>query len=69
MAQKVTTQFVDDLTVDTIKDGKGRTVIAGFDGVNHQINLTDDNADQLREALSDYIVAAHDRYPQRPRLL
>jgi len=58
MAQKVTTQLVDDLTGDTIEDGKGRTVIFGFDGANYEIDLTDDNADKLREALSDYIAAA-----------
>jgi hypothetical protein len=58
MAQKVTTQLVDDLTGDTIEDGKGRTVTFGLDGANYEIDLTDDNADQFREALSDYIAAA-----------
>ncbi|MDN4647756.1 Lsr2 dimerization domain-containing protein [Curtobacterium sp. PsM8] len=29
----------------------------GFDGTNYEIDLTDDNADQLREAFSDYIAA------------
>ena len=58
MAQKVTTQLVDDLTGENIEDGKGRTVTFGFDGANYEIDLTDDNADQLREALSDYIAAA-----------
>lgn len=58
MAQKVTTHLVDDLTGDTIEDGKGRTVTFGFDGTNYEIDLSDDNADQLREAFSDYIAAA-----------
>jgi hypothetical protein len=58
MAQKVTTHLVDDLTGDTIEDGKGRTVTFGFDGSNYEIDLTDDNADALREAFSDYIAAA-----------
>jgi hypothetical protein len=58
MAQKVTTQLVDDLTGDTIEDGNGRTVSFGFDGANYEIDLTDNNADQLREVLSDYIAAA-----------
>jgi hypothetical protein len=58
MAQKVTTHLVDDLTGDTIEDGKGRTVTFGFDGANYEMDLTDDNADQLREAFSDYIAAA-----------
>jgi hypothetical protein len=58
MAQKVTTHLVDDLTGDHIEDGKGRTVTFGFDGANYEIDLTDDNADQLREAFSDYVAAA-----------
>lgn len=58
MAQKVTTQLVDDLTGETIEDGKGRTVTFGFEGTNYEIDLTDDNADKLREAFSDYIAAA-----------
>jgi len=58
MAQKVTTHLVDDLTGDTIEDGKGHTVTFGFDGAYYEIDLTDDNADALREAFSDYIAAA-----------
>jgi hypothetical protein len=58
MAQKVTTHLVDDLTGDTIEDGKGRTVIFGFDGANYEIDLTDTNVDALREAFSDYVAAA-----------
>ncbi|OIH92615.1 Lsr2 family protein [Curtobacterium sp. MCBA15_001] len=58
MAQKVTTHLVDDLTGDTIDEGKGQTVTFGFDGSAYEIDLTDDNADALREALSDYIAAA-----------
>ena len=58
MAQKVTTHLVDDLTGDTIEDGKGRTVSFSFDGGHYEIDLTDDNADALREAFSDYVAAA-----------
>lgn len=58
MAQKVTTHLVDDLTGDTIEDGTGRTVTFGFDGAHYEIDLTDDNADALREAFSDYVAAA-----------
>ncbi|KQO59766.1 histone-like nucleoid-structuring protein Lsr2 [Curtobacterium sp. Leaf261] len=58
MAQKVTTHLVDDLTGDTIGDGQGRTVTFGFDGSHYEIDLTNDNADALRNALSDYIAAA-----------
>ncbi|PYY31536.1 Lsr2 family protein [Curtobacterium sp. MCBD17_030] len=58
MAQKVTTQLVDDLTGDVIEAGAGSTVQFAFDGSNYEIDLSDDNADNLREALSDYIAAA-----------
>lgn len=58
MAQKVTTHLVDDLTGDTIEDGKGRTMSFSFDGPHYEIDLTDDNADALREAFSDYVAAA-----------
>jgi hypothetical protein len=58
MAQKVTTHLVDDLTGDTIDDGKGQTVTFGFDGTNYEIDLIDDNAEALREAFSDYVAAA-----------
>ncbi|MFL0360906.1 Lsr2 dimerization domain-containing protein [Curtobacterium flaccumfaciens] len=39
MAQKVTTHLVDDLTGDTIEDGKGRTITFGFDGSNYEMGL------------------------------
>lgn len=58
MAQKVTTHLVDDLSGDVIEDGKGRTVQFAFDGNSYEIDLTDDNADNFREALSDYVAAA-----------
>lgn len=58
MAQKVTTHLVDDLTGDTIETGEGRTVQFAFDGSSYEIDLTDDNVEKLREALSDYIAAA-----------
>jgi hypothetical protein len=46
------------LTGDTIDDGKGCTVTFGFDGAHYEFDLTDDNADALREAFSDYVAAA-----------
>jgi hypothetical protein len=58
MSQNVTTHLVDDLTGDTIEEGKGRTVTFGIDGAHYEIDLTDDNADALREAFSDYVAAA-----------
>lgn len=58
MAQKVITTLVDDLTNEELQDGAGTTVHFGFDGNNYEIDLSNDNADKLREAFSDYIAAA-----------
>lgn len=58
MAQKITTTLIDDLTGDTIEEGAGKTVQFGFDGVAYEIDLTDANAEQLRELFSDYVAAA-----------
>lgn len=58
MAQKVTTHLVDDLTGDIIEAGTGRTVQFAFDGSSYEIDLTDENAEKLREAFSDYVAAA-----------
>jgi hypothetical protein len=58
MAQKVTTHLVDDLSGDTIAEGAGRTISFAFDGNSYEIDLSNDNFDKLRDALSDYIAAA-----------
>lgn len=58
MAQKITTTLVDDLTGETIEDGSGKTVQFGFDGSIYEIDLTDENAGKLREAIADYVAAA-----------
>lgn len=51
MAQKVTVTLVDDL------DGgqADETVEFGLDGVSYQIDLSADNAAELREALANYV--------------
>ncbi|MGB3443011.1 MAG: Lsr2 family protein [Actinophytocola sp.] len=51
MAQKVTVSLVDDL------DGSvaGETVEFGLDGAFYEIDLSDDNAERLRDALADYV--------------
>lgn len=51
MAQKVTVNLVDDL------DGgqADETVEFGLDGVAYQIDLSADNAAELREALSGFV--------------
>ncbi|MBT2501596.1 Lsr2 family protein [Curtobacterium sp. ISL-83] len=58
MAQKVTVQLVDDLDDSPITPGEGRTLEFGFDGSSYEIDLTNDNVDKFREAISDYVAAA-----------
>lgn len=58
MAQKIITTLVDDLTGEAIADGSGKTVQFGLDGSTYEIDLTDENADKLREVFADYVAAA-----------
>ena len=58
MAQKVTVQLVDDLDDSPITAGEGRTVEFAFDGSTYEIDLSNDNVDKFREAISDYVAAA-----------
>jgi hypothetical protein len=51
MAQKVTVSLVDDLDGSTA----GETVEFGLDGAFYEIDLSDDNAERLRDALADYV--------------
>ncbi|WP_406634325.1 Lsr2 family protein [Amycolatopsis sp. WGS_07] len=54
MAQKVLVEMIDDL------DGSeaGQTVPFGLDGVQYEIDLSDENAAALREQLADFIASA-----------
>jgi hypothetical protein len=56
MAQKTTVQLVDDL--DGTASDDIATVTFGLDGVEYEIDLTGDNADNLRKGLTDFIAAA-----------
>ncbi len=51
MAQKVVVELTDDL------DGSeaAETVTFGLDGVEYEIDLSDDNASELRDALAQYV--------------
>jgi hypothetical protein len=51
MAQKVNVQLVDDLDGSTAES----TVEFGLDGVHYAIDLSADNAAQLRDAVATYI--------------
>lgn len=51
MAQKTVVSLVDDLD----ESDADETVEFGLDGVSYEIDLSEDNATALRNALSDYI--------------
>jgi hypothetical protein len=56
MAQKVLVQLVDDLDGTASPDIS--TVSFALDGVSYEIDLTESNADRLREQLADFVGAA-----------
>lgn len=54
MARKVVTTLVDDIDGTQIEEGKGETVPFALDGVQYEIDLSDDNAAKLRTTLEEY---------------
>ena len=56
MAQKVLVQLVDDLDGTSSEDVS--TVLFGLDGVSYEIDLSDDNAERLRDTLAEYVESA-----------
>lgn len=58
MARKVLTQYVDDISGNEIPDGEGGPVTFALDGQEYEIDLTNENADVMRETLSRYVSAA-----------
>ncbi|HEX6352968.1 Lsr2 family protein [Actinophytocola sp.] len=56
MAQKVLVQLVDDLDGTSSQDVS--TVLFGLDGVSYEIDLSDDNAERLRESLQEFVDSA-----------
>jgi hypothetical protein len=56
MAQKVVVEFVDDLD-GTVSDDIS-TVSFGLDGAEYEIDLTEDNAERLRDTLAGFVDAA-----------
>ena len=53
MARKTTVELVDDLTGEVATE----SVSFGIDGVEYSIDLTEKNAEKLREVLSVYVDA------------
>lgn len=58
MARRIVHQLVDDLDGSVLEVGDGETVLFSLDGIAYEIDLTDDNAAALREALQPFIAAA-----------
>lgn len=52
MAQQMQIQLVDDLDPEKEAD---ETVRFGLDGVDYEIDLSEDNAEQLRGALAEFV--------------
>ncbi|MFL6120884.1 Lsr2 family protein [Actinophytocola sp.] len=56
MAQKVLVQLVDDLDGTASTDVS--TVLFGLDGISYEIDLAEDNAEQLRDTLAEFVDSA-----------
>jgi hypothetical protein len=56
MAQKVLVQLVDDLDGTSAEDVA--TVLFGLDGVSYEIDLSDTNAERLRDSLQEFVDSA-----------
>lgn len=58
MARRIVHQLVDDIDGTVLDVGAGETVLFSLDGTAYEIDLTDKNAEVLRNALAPYISAA-----------
>jgi hypothetical protein len=56
MAQRVVVELVDDLD-GTVSDDVS-SVSFGLDGAEYEIDLSEDNAERLRDVLADFVAAA-----------
>ena len=54
MAQRQVTVFIDDVTGDELESGE--TVNFALDGVEYQIDLSEEHADELRKAFAPYVL-------------
>lgn len=67
MAQRMITTLIDDLDGTDLERGSGETIRFGVDGRTYEIDLSDDNAAALREALRPYTEAGRRIVATRPR--
>lgn len=58
MARKTTIVLEDDLSGEVLEEGRGETVSFALEGQSYEIDLSGDNATQLRADLRRYVDAA-----------
>ena len=58
MAQRTVVLLTDDLTGNEIADGEGQTIRFELDNTAYEIDLSNKNADKLRNAMAQYVSAA-----------
>ncbi|WP_156759944.1 histone-like nucleoid-structuring protein Lsr2 [Microbacterium karelineae] len=57
MARKIIHQLVDDIDGTVLEIGQGESVHFSLDGRSYEIDLTDEHATQLRDALAPFVKA------------
>ncbi|GAA2007611.1 histone-like nucleoid-structuring protein Lsr2 [Microbacterium ulmi] len=57
MARRIVHQLVDDLDGTVLEVGDGETVLFSLDGVAYEIDLSNQNAAALRDALGPFVDA------------
>ncbi|WP_110588287.1 histone-like nucleoid-structuring protein Lsr2 [Microbacterium suaedae] len=57
MARKIIHQLVDDIDGTVLEIGQGESVHFSLDGKSYEIDLTDEHANEIREALAPFIKA------------
>lgn len=57
MARRIVHQLVDDIDGTLLEVGEGETVHFSFNGISYEIDLTTENAEELRSVLEPYIAA------------
>lgn len=58
MAQRVVTHLIDDISGMEILDGQGETLTFSLDGTTYEIDLSAENAEQLRAVITGYAAYA-----------
>lgn len=58
MAQTTVVHLSDDLDGTRIEAGMGETVTFALDGISYEIDLSEQNAQALREAMAPYVAVA-----------